>query len=90
VAVLQVLQRLLVVLDSALELLDVLGAPLAEGSLSLPVALLALFRGRIYLVSLGQSYLRHGDCICSRVCDRLCASAEQARHRPLGPALVMN
>jgi hypothetical protein len=43
VTVLQVLQRLLVVLDGALELLDVLCAALAEGGLRLSVALLALF-----------------------------------------------
>jgi hypothetical protein len=35
------------VLDCALQLLDVLGSTLAKGSLGLPVALLALFRGSI-------------------------------------------
>jgi hypothetical protein len=49
VAVLQILQRLLVVLDGALELLDVFCAALTEGSLGLAVALLALFRGGIDL-----------------------------------------
>jgi hypothetical protein len=53
VVVLQVLQGLLMVLDSALELLDVLGAALAEGCLGLAVALLALLRGGIYLTVLG-------------------------------------
>jgi hypothetical protein len=87
VAVLQVLQRLLVVLDGALELLDVFGAALAEGSLGLAVALLALFRGGI---DLGEGELVQGARArrlgvevwrCgwqwrgSRVCDRLCASA---------------
>lgn len=47
-AVLEVLQCLFMVLDSALELLDVLGASFAEGCLGLPVALLALFRSRVY------------------------------------------
>jgi hypothetical protein len=54
---LQVLQRLLVVLDGALELLDVFGAALAEGSLGLAVALLALFRGGI---DLGEGELVQG------------------------------
>jgi hypothetical protein len=53
VTVLEVLQRLLVVLDGALELFDVLGAALAEGSLGLAIALLALFRGGVYLTTLG-------------------------------------
>jgi hypothetical protein len=48
-AVLQVLQGFLVVLDGALELLDVLCAALAKGGLGLAVALLALFRGGIDL-----------------------------------------
>lgn len=39
------------VLDGALELLDVLGATLAEGSLGLAVALLALFRSGIDLAA---------------------------------------
>ena len=51
--VLEVLQRLLMVLDGALELLDILGAALAEGSLGLPVALLALLRRGVYLAALG-------------------------------------
>jgi hypothetical protein len=42
VTLLQVLQRLLMVLDSTLQLLDVLSTALAEGSLSLPVPLLSL------------------------------------------------
>lgn len=58
--VLQVLQRLLVVLDGALQLLDVLGAALAKGGLRLPVALLALFRGGIDLTALGQCYVGQG------------------------------
>jgi hypothetical protein len=37
------------VLDGGLELLDVLGAPLSERSLSLPVPLLALLGRGIYL-----------------------------------------
>ena len=41
--VLQVLQRLFMVLDRALQLLDILGPSLSEGSLCLPIALLALF-----------------------------------------------
>lgn len=49
VALLQVLQRLLMVLDGALELLDVLCASLAEGSLGLAIALLALLGCGIYL-----------------------------------------
>jgi hypothetical protein len=52
VALLQVLQRVLMVLDGALKLLDVLGTALAEGSLGLAVALLALLRGGIYLAAL--------------------------------------
>jgi hypothetical protein len=46
-----------VVLDGALELLDVFGAALAEGSLGLAVALLALFRGGI---DLGEGELVQG------------------------------
>lgn len=49
VALLQVLQGVLMVLDGALELLDVLGAALTEGSLGLAVALLALLRSGIDL-----------------------------------------
>ena len=51
VALLQALQRVALLLDGGLELLDVLGAPLAEGGLRLPVALLALLRGSVYLFS---------------------------------------
>jgi hypothetical protein len=43
VTVLQVLQRVLMVLYGALELLDVLCAALTEGGLRLSIALLALF-----------------------------------------------
>jgi hypothetical protein len=53
VTVLQVLQRLFMMLDSALELLDVLCAALTKGGLCLPIALLALFRGGVYLTALG-------------------------------------
>ena len=49
VTLLQGLQRLFMVLDGGFELLDVLGAPLSERSLSLPVPLLALLGGGIYL-----------------------------------------
>lgn len=49
---LQGLQGLLVMLDGTLQLLDVLGATLAEGGLGLPVPLLALFRGGIDLSTL--------------------------------------
>lgn len=45
----QIGQRLLLDTDGLLELLDVLGTPLAESSLSLPVPLLSLLRGRVYL-----------------------------------------
>lgn len=51
--VLQVLQRLLMVLDGALELLDVLSSTLAKGGLGLPVSLLALLGGSVYLTALG-------------------------------------
>ena len=46
---LEALQVALMDADGLLELLDVLGATLAEGSLGLAVALLALLRGRIDL-----------------------------------------
>ena len=49
VTLLQGLQRLFMVLDGGLELLDVLGAPLSERSLGLPVPLLALLGCGIYL-----------------------------------------
>jgi hypothetical protein len=49
VTLLQGLQRVFMVLDGGLELLDVLGAPLSERSLSLPVSLLALLGRGIYL-----------------------------------------
>jgi hypothetical protein len=49
VTLLQRLQRLFMVLDGGLELLDVLGAPLSERSLGLPVPLLALLGRGIYL-----------------------------------------
>lgn len=52
-AVLQILQRLFMVLDGALQLLNVLCASLAEGCLCLPVALLALFRRGVYLEASG-------------------------------------
>lgn len=48
-ALLQVLQGVFMVLDGGLELLDVLGASLAEGGLSLAVALLALLGGGVDL-----------------------------------------
>jgi hypothetical protein len=47
VTVLQVLQGIFMPLDGGLELLDIFSAALAEGSLSLSVALLALFGGGI-------------------------------------------
>lgn len=50
-ALLQVLQGFLVVLDGAFELLDVLGAALAEGSLCLAIALFALLGGSIDLTA---------------------------------------
>jgi hypothetical protein len=53
VTVLQALQLLLMVLNGALQLLDVLCAALAEGGLGLSVALLALLRRGVYLTALG-------------------------------------
>lgn len=49
VTLLQGLQRLFMVLDGGFELLDVLGAPLSERRLGLPVPLLALLGRGIYL-----------------------------------------
>lgn len=46
---LQGLQGLFIALDSRLELANVFGAPLSEGSLSLSVPLLTFLRGSIYL-----------------------------------------
>jgi len=51
VALLKSRQRLLILLDRCLKLLDVLGAALSEGSLRLSVALLTLLRRGIYLVT---------------------------------------
>ena len=48
-ALLQALQRLLIALDGGLQLADILGATLPEGSLGLAVALLALLGGGIDL-----------------------------------------
>lgn len=48
-ALLQGMKCVLMVLDGSLELLDVLGAPLTECSLSLSIPLLALFRRSIDL-----------------------------------------
>jgi hypothetical protein len=53
VAVLQVLQRVFMVLNGALQLLDVLCATLTEGGLRLSVALFALFGRGIDLRALG-------------------------------------
>ena len=56
--VLQILQRLFVMLDGALELLDVLCAAFTKGGLRLSIALLALLRGGINLTALGQFPVR--------------------------------
>lgn len=53
VTILQVLQRLLMMLDGALQLLDVLCAALTESGLGLAIALLALFGSGIDLATLG-------------------------------------
>lgn len=55
VALLETLQRILVLLDGGLELFDVFGPPLAEGSLSLTVPLLPLLGRCVYLVSKSTS-----------------------------------
>lgn len=51
-ALLQALQRLLIVLDGSLELADVLRATLSESSLRLSVALFTFLRGRVDLEEL--------------------------------------
>lgn len=56
-ALLQALQRLLIALDGGLQLADILGATLPEGSLGLAVALLALLGGGIDLNRDDQSGL---------------------------------
>lgn len=57
VALLQALQRLLIVLNGSLQLLDILGPPLTEGGLCLSVALLALLRRGIDLFGEGGQQL---------------------------------
>lgn len=47
-------QRLLLDTDGLLKLLDVLCSPLTESSLSLPVPLLSLLCGRIYLEGISR------------------------------------
>jgi hypothetical protein len=53
VALLEVLERLLLVLNGALELFDILGPTFTEGRLGLAVALLALLGRGIDLTTLG-------------------------------------
>lgn len=54
-ALLEILEILLMMLDGGLELLDVLGATLTEGRLCLTVTLFAFFRRGIYLARRDQS-----------------------------------
>jgi hypothetical protein len=58
VALLEILELLLMVLDGCLELLDVLSSALAKSSLGLSVPLLALFRGSVYLLRLDQTTIQ--------------------------------
>ena len=51
VTLLQVLQRVFMMLDRTLELLDILGTTLAESGLRLAIALFALLRGSVYLTT---------------------------------------
>jgi hypothetical protein len=58
---LQALQRIFIALDGGLELTDILGPSLAEGSLRLSVALLTLFRGGIYLSKVSRVNNKKGQ-----------------------------
>lgn len=66
---LQTLQRIFIALDGGLELTDILGPSLAEGSLRLSVALLTLFRGGIYLSKVSRVNIKKDGDIweCTRM-----------------------
>ena len=76
VALLQILQRIFMMLDGLLQLLDILRPPLSEGRLGLSVALFSLFRGGIYLAT-GQYILA----VCRYSSYRLSAALPFLRRR---------
>jgi len=61
VTALQVLERLLMLLDGRLELFDVFGAAFTESGLGLAIALFAFLGGGIDLASSGQQCFGHWE-----------------------------